>query len=188
MRSRRSRRRRLVAVLAVAVVLAGGGAVALVLRDRADVEVGSGDGTLRVRVPAAWARQVQRSDWDLRPYGVTGRAGTALAVAGNLARWRDPAAADPGVFVGRADGVAPARLLAGSPAAGCTGSAPRPVQRDGLSGTVTRRTCAGAAAAYVEVVLQPPGARFTVYLQVKEPAADTRADGVVDSLAVSWSG
>jgi hypothetical protein len=38
------------------------------------------------------------------------------------------------------------------------------------------------------VVLQPPGARFTVYLQVMEPAADTRADAVVDSLAVSWSG
>jgi len=39
--------------------------------------------------------------------------------------------------------------------------------------------------AYVEAVLQPPGRDFTVYVQVKEPAAAHAADAVVHSLVVN---
>jgi hypothetical protein len=42
--------------------------------------------------------------------------------------------------------------------------------------------------AYVEAVLQPPGRDFTVYVQVKEPAAADPADAVVHSLAVAAAG
>ena len=39
--------------------------------------------------------------------------------------------------------------------------------------------------AYVEAVLQPTGHDFTVYVQVKEPAAADTADAMVHSLVVN---
>jgi hypothetical protein len=42
--------------------------------------------------------------------------------------------------------------------------------------------------AYVQAVLQPPGREFTVYVQVKEPAAADTGDAVVHSLVVGAAG
>ena len=184
----RRRRGRLVAVLVVVLlVLAGGGAAVAVARSRADVRVASADGTLQISVPRGWAGQLQRSPWDLTPYGVTGGDGIALAVAPDLARWRDPASDVPGVFVGRADGLQPADLLEAGPAADCPASPARAVTGSGLTGTVVRRVCAGSAMAWVEAVLQPPDQTFAVYVQVKEPATTDAADRVLSGLSVSWS-
>jgi hypothetical protein len=105
-----------------------------------------------------------------------------------VTRWTDPTTDVPGVFAGRADGVAPAALLARSVAASCPATPSRPLSGSGLSGlsgTLTRRQCAGASMAYVEAVLQPPGREFTVYVQVKEPASADTADAVLHSLAVT---
>jgi tRNA A-37 threonylcarbamoyl transferase component Bud32 len=172
--------------LVAVLVLAVGGVAAVVVRDRRDVTVATADGSVSLRLPPAWARQVRRSDWDLGPYGVTGRSGVALDAAPDLAGWQDPASVVPGVFAGKADGVQPHDLTARSPAAGCPAAAPRSVSGSGLTGTLTRRVCSGSAIAYVEAVLQPPDLAFSVYVQIKEPASAETADQVIRSLVVTW--
>jgi hypothetical protein len=181
------RRRLLVTVLVALLVLAGAGTAVVLIRDRRDVTVATADGTIRLEVPPDWARQVRRSAWDLRPYGLSGRTGVAVAAAPDVARWTDPRSDVPGVFAGRADGVGPQEVLDRSVAASCPASATGPLTGSGLSGTLTRRVCPGSPMAYVEAVLQPPDRTFTVYVQVKEPADGDAADDVVRSLVVSWS-
>jgi len=181
------RRGRLLTVLVAVLVLAGGGiAAAVVVRGR-QVRITTADGSVHLRVPAAWAGQERLSPWDLGPYRVTGRTGTAVAVAPDLVRWEDPASTVPGVFAGRADGVEPRDLLARSFAAGCPAGPSQPVSGSGLSGTLTRKTCPGSPMAYVEAVLQPPDATFSVYVQVKVPVSAGTADDVIRSLVVNWS-
>ena len=184
---RRRRRARWVAALVALLVLAGAGTATEVVVRRRPVPIATADGSVHLRVPAAWAGQERRSPWDLGPYGVTGRTGTAVAVAPDVARWLDPASDVPGVFAGRADGVAPRDLLARSVAAGCTAGPSQPLSGSGLSGTLTRRTCRGSSMAYVEAVLQPPDAAFSVYVQVKVPVSAGTADDVIRSLVVNWS-
>jgi hypothetical protein len=184
----RRHRRLLVVGLVALLVLAAAGTVAGLLWARRDVTVATADGTIRLRVPHDWARQVRRSGWDLGPYGAAGRSGIALAASPDVTRWTDPTTDVPGVFAGRADGVSPEALLARSVAASCPADPSRPLTGSGLSGTLTRRQCAGSPMAYVEAVLQPPGRDFTVYVQVKEPAAADTADAVVHSLAVAAAG
>ena len=186
-RPRRHRRLLLVGLVAL-LVLAAAGTVAGLLWARRDVTVATADDTIRLRVPHDWARQVRRSGWDLGPYGAAGRSGIALAASPDVTRWTDPTTDVPGVFAGRADGVSPEALLARSVAASCPADPSRPLTGSGLSGTLTRRQCAGSPMAYVEAVLQPPGRDFTVYVQVKEPAAADTADAVVHSLAVAAAG
>ena len=85
---------------------------------------------------------------------MAGRSGSGLAVAGDIAGWRDPTTTSPGVFVGLANGL---RVPAVQPA----GSRCRYVQEDdrmiaGLPATVRRhQPCAGSAAELVEAVLGP---------------------------------
>ncbi len=183
----RPRRRLLIAGLAALLVLAGAGTAAGLLWARRDVTVATADGTVRLRVPHDWARQVRRSGWDLGPDGAPGRSGVALAASPDVARWTDPSTDLPGVFAGRADGVSPEALLARSVAASCPADPSRPLTASGLAGTVTRRHCTGSPMAYVEAVLQPAGGASTVYVQVKEPAAANTADEILRSLEVSRS-
>jgi hypothetical protein len=183
----RRRRRLLVAGLVVLLVLAGGGTAAVLVRARMDVTVTTADGTVRLRVPHGWAAQVRQSAWDLGPYGAAGRSGTAVAAAPDLDRFADRGADGPGVFAGRADGVPPRDLLARGPAASCPAAPARSLTGSGLTGTLTRRLCAGSPVAYLEAVLQPPSAAFTIYVQVKEPAAGDTGDAVIRSLTVDWS-
>jgi eukaryotic-like serine/threonine-protein kinase len=188
-RSGRPRRRR-GPVLALAVLLllaAAAVAAVVVVRDRQDVTVTTADGAISLRLPRDWARQVQRSAWDLEPYGSTGRAGVAVDAAPSLTGWRDLDSAVPGVFAGRADGVQPRDLTARSPAAGCPAAPTQPLSGSGLTGTLTRRVCPGSSMAYVEAVLQPPGLDFSIYVQVKEPVSDDTADRIIRSLVVNWS-
>lgn len=185
---RRPRRRGpLIVALAATLVLAGGGVAAEVVVRGRPVPITTADGSVHLRVPAAWAAQERSSPWNLGPYGVTGRTGTAVAVAPDVAGWQDPASDVPGVFVGRADGVAPRDLLARSVTAGCPSGPVRPVSGSGLTGTLTRSTCPGSPMAYVEAVLQPPDAAFCVYVQVKVPVSAGTADDVIRSLEVNWS-
>ncbi|HEY6745031.1 MAG TPA: serine/threonine-protein kinase [Mycobacteriales bacterium] len=180
---RPGRRRLVVAVVAVLVLAGGGIAAAVLVRDRRPVTVATTDGTVRLRVPPAWAAQERRTAWDLSRYGA--RPGVALVAAPDLTGWEDPDSAVPGVFAGRADGVRPQDLLAGSVAASCPAGAPRPLSGSGLTGTLTRHVC--GSTAYAEAVLQPPDGAFTVYVQVKEPATADTADAVIRSLVVSSS-
>jgi eukaryotic-like serine/threonine-protein kinase len=181
----RPRRRVLVAALAALLVLAGAGTLAGLRWAGRDVTVATADGTISVRVPHDWGRQVSRSSWDLRPYGAPGRSGVALAASPDVARWTDPTADVPGLFAGRADGVSPEALLARSIAAGCPATSSRPLSASGLSGTVTRRQCAGSPLVYVEATLQPPDRDGTVYVQVKEAATADTADEILRSVQVS---
>jgi eukaryotic-like serine/threonine-protein kinase len=181
----RSRRRRPLVALVAVLVLAGAGTAAVLVRDRRPVTVTTTDAAVRLRVPPAWAAQERRTAWDLGPYG--GRSGVALVAAPDVTGWHDPSSAVPGVFAGRADGVAPAELLARSVAAACPADQPRALSGSGLTGTLTRHVCAGSPVAWVEAVLQPPDRSFSVYVQVKEPVAADTADAVVRSLVVNWS-
>ncbi|HST66068.1 MAG TPA: serine/threonine-protein kinase [Mycobacteriales bacterium] len=168
--------------LLVVLVLAGAGTAAAVLvRERRPVTVTTADGAIRLRVPPSWAAQERRTPWDLGPYG--GGTGVALVVAPSVTGWAD--STGPGVFAGRADGVAPAALLARSLAASCPADPSRPLAGSGLTGTLTRRVC--GSTAYVEAVLQPPDRSFSVYVQVKEAASGGTADSVIRSLVVNWS-
>ena len=186
-RPARHRRRLVTALVVLLLLLAGAGTAAVLIRDRMDVTVRTADGTIALRVPPDWAKQVRRSPWNLEPYGVAGQSGIALAAAPDVARWADPGADVPGVFAGRADGVQPRDLLARSVAAGCPAAPPRTMTASGLSGTLTRKVCPGSPMAYVEAVLQPPDLAFSVYVQVKEPASGDTADEVLRSLVVNWS-
>jgi len=183
---RRRRRGRTAALVAlVLVLLAGGSAAAVAARARATatVVVTGAAGRISVTVPAAWGRQMQDARWDLTPYGLTGRSGNGLAVAGDVAGWRDPTTSSPGVFVGLASGL---RI----PAVQAAGSRCPYAQEDdrtvaGLPATVRRhQPCAGSAAALVEAVLASPDGRYVVFVQVKEPAGSDRADRVLESLTV----
>jgi hypothetical protein len=184
----RPRRRLLIVALVALLVLAGAGTAAGLVWTRRDATVATADGSIRLRVPHDWGRQVRRSGWDLGPYGEPGRSGIALAASPDVARWTDPTTDVPGVFAGRADGVSPEALLARSVAASCPAAPTQPLTGSGLSGTLTRRQCPGSSMAYVEAVLQPPGREFTVYVQVKEPASTDTADAVVRSLVVGPTG
>jgi serine/threonine protein kinase len=185
---RRRRRGRTAALVAlVLVLLAGGAAAALVARARATatVAVTGAAGRIGVTVPAAWGRQVQDAGWDLTPYGLAGQSGSGLAVAGDVAAWRDPTTSSPGVFVGLATRATGLR----TPAVQAAGSRCPYLQDDrtiaGLPATVRRhRPCAGSAAALVEAVLAPPDGSYIVFVQVKEPVGSNRADRVLDSLTV----
>jgi hypothetical protein len=167
--------------LGVVLLLAAGAVFALVLRDRATVTVRSASG-LAVTVPAAWGRQYQESDWELAPYGLRGRKGTALAVASDLANWRDPTSRTPGVFVGTAAGVRADALLGTGPARAC------PYVEDrrtiaGMDATVRRHeSCAGSPSALVEAVLVPADGDRLVFVQVKEPKSAAEADRVLASV------
>jgi hypothetical protein len=183
---RRSRRRvRRVAWIAVLAVLVAGGAVAYVLvrRERATVDVTAASG-LHVSVPASWARQQQAADWDLTPLGAAGKRGTALLVAQDVAEWRDPASATPGVFVGVARGVSEDRLWAVSADHSCGHSQERRELPSGLVGTVRRYECPGSAARVTEAVLTRSGSDLRVFVQVKEPLADDDATAVLDSVTL----
>lgn len=185
-RARRRRGRRVALLVAALLMLAGAGTVAAVLvRDRSDVQVASADGTLRVSVPRSWAGQLQRSTWDLEPYGVTDRDGTALAVSPDVEGRKDPTSDVPGVFVGRVEDLTDPGVLRLSPAGGCTRSAPRSVTAPGLTGDSVRYECPGSSMVWEDAVLQPPDAAFVVYVQVKQPAGATVADGVLAGLRVS---
>jgi eukaryotic-like serine/threonine-protein kinase len=189
LRARRPRRRGRTAALValVLVLLAGGSAAALVARGRATatVAVTGAAGRVSVTVPAAWGRQVQDAGWDLTPYGLAGRSGSGLAVAGDVAAWRDPTTSSPGVFVGLATRATGLRTRAVQAA----GSRCPYLQDDrtiaGLLATVRRhQPCAGSAAALVEAVLAAPDGSYIVFVQVKEPVGSNRADRVLDSLTV----
>jgi hypothetical protein len=185
---RRRRRGRTAALVALVLVLLGGGsAAALVARARttATVAVTGAAGRISVTVPAAWGRQVQDAGWDLTPYGLAGRSGSGLAVAGDVTAWRDPTTSSPGVFVGLATRATGLR----TPAVQAAGSRCPYLQDDrtiaGLPARVRRhQPCAGSAAALVEAVLAPPDGRYIVFVQVKEPAGSNRADRVLDRLTV----
>ena len=186
LRQPRRRRGRTAALVAlVLVLLAGGSAAAVVARARATatVAVTGAAGRVSVTVPTAWGRQVQDAGWNLTPYGLAGRSGSGLAVAGDLAGWRDPTTSSPGVFVGLATGL---RI----PAVQAAGSRCPYVQEDDrtiadLAATVRRhQPCAGSAATLVEAVLAPPDGRYVIFVQVKEPVGSDRADRVLDSLTV----
>jgi hypothetical protein len=181
---RRGRRGRTAALVAlVLVLLAGGAAAAVVARARATVAVTGAAGRVSVTVPAAWGRQVQDARWDLTPYGAVGRSGSGLAVAGDIAGWRDPTTSSPGVFVGLASGLSIRAVQA-------AGSRCPYVQDDdrtiaGLPAAVRRhQPCAGSAAVLVEAVLAPRDGRYVVFVQVKEPAGSDRANRVLDRLVV----
>jgi eukaryotic-like serine/threonine-protein kinase len=175
------RRGGLLLALGMVLLLAAGAVFALVLRDRATVTVRSASG-LAVTVPAAWGRQYQESVWELAPYGLRGRRGTALAVASDLASWRDPTSRTPGVFVGTAAGLRADALLGTGPARAC------PYVEDhrtiaGMDATVRRHeSCAGSPSALVEAVLVPTGGGRLVFVQVKEPASAQEADRVLASV------
>jgi hypothetical protein len=182
----RRRRGRLVAVLVSVLVLVAGltTAAVAVIRARADVAVGSADGTLRLSVPRSWAGQTQRTDWDLTRFGGTAHGGTGFTVAPDVTDWRVIGSDTPGVFAGRTTQVQPATLLAGSPAADCPAGETRRLSGSGLTGTVVRRACPGSTMAWLEGVLQPPDRSYTVYVQVKAPAAGNSAEKVLSSLSV----
>jgi hypothetical protein len=186
MQLRRPRRWvRRVALLAALAVLIAGGAVAYVLvrRDRATVDVTAASG-LHVSVPAGWGRQQQAADWDLAPLGAAGARGTALLVARDIAGWRDPASATPGVFVGVARGVREDRLWAVSAARSCPYTQERRELPSGLAGTVRRHDCPGSPARMTEAVLTRSGSDLLVFVQVKEPLADDDAAAVLASVTV----
>ena len=183
---RRHRPGRTAALVALVVVLlAGGSAAAAVARARATatIVVTGVAGRVSVTVPAGWGRQLQDARWDLAPYGLAGRFGSGLAVANDLAGWRNPATSSSGVFVGLATGLRTSAVQA-------AGSRCPYLQEDdrtvaGLRATVRRhQPCAGSAAALVEAVLAPPDGRYVVFVQVKEPAGSDRADRVLDTLTV----
>ena len=174
--------------LGALLVLAAAGTAAGLRWERRDVTVATADGTIRLRVPHDWARQVRRSGWDLGPYGEAGRSGIALAASPDVTRWTDPTTDVPGVFAGRADGVAPAALLARSVAASCPAAPSRPLTGSGLSGTLTlpavRRLPdglrgGGAATARPRVHRLCPG---------QGAGRGHTADAVVHSLAVAAAG
>jgi hypothetical protein len=172
----------LVAAL-LAVAATAGVVAAQVWRRPGSVAVTNASGSLRVDVPSAWAGQYQDSTWDLTPYGQRGKLGVALVVARDVAGWRDAGSDTPGVFVGRASGLAADPVLARSAAAGCP-AAGRHWEHAGLAGTVLDHASCGGAARFVEAVLSPTDSSFLVYVQVKEPAGGDAAAGVLDSLAI----
>jgi serine/threonine protein kinase len=184
----RRRRGRIAALVALAVILLAGGSAAAVVvwvRATATVAVTGASGRVSVTVPAAWGRQVQDAGWDLTPYGLAGRSGSGLAVAGDVAAWRDPATSSPGVFVGLATRATGLR----APAVQAAGSRCPYLQEDrtvaGLPASVRRhQPCAGSAAALVEAVLTPSDGRYVVFVQIKEPTGSNRADRVLDRLTV----
>jgi eukaryotic-like serine/threonine-protein kinase len=183
---RRWRRRVLWTVAALLVVggLGGGGvAAAVVLRDRSTVTVTDSSHTLQVTVPARWVGQVQDSGWDLAPYGKPGRRGAGLAVAKDVATWRDPSSSTPGVFVGQASGMDKEMVLSRSAAKACGVPQVQSWQRFGRTGEVRRYpACTGSPVHFVEGVLQASGSPGEiVYVQIREPIDSNDAQKVLES-------
>ena len=182
--------RRWAVTVLVAVAIVGLVAVGIwVQRLRpGSVRVADEAGAVRIAVPTGWAGQVQDGDWDLAPFGLAGQHGRGLAVAADLSRWRRPASATPGVFVGVGRGIDPARLMARSVGRECAHEVSTQYERGPLSGQLYRYdSCPGAPMELVEVILRAAPGGDTVYLQVRqEPGSDAASD-VLASLVVGAS-
>jgi hypothetical protein len=179
----RRRRRRVVAALLGAITAAAAAGVLVAARQSRFVTVQDSTRGLTVTVPSAWAGQLQDSGWSLERYGRPAQRAAALAVAPDLARWRDARSTGPGLFVGVAPGVPASEVLAAAIHPACAGAATRAVTSGTLTGEARRHTgCAGSTVAWDEVALSPPGGAYTVYLQVKAPDAD-QLDHTADILA-----
>ncbi len=167
------RRRRVVAALLGATTAAVAGGVLVASRQSQSVTLQDSTRGLTVTVPSAWAGQLQDSGWSLERYGRPGQRAPALAVAPDLARWRDARSTEPGLFVGVAPGVPASAVLAAAVHPRCAGATTRAVTSGDLTGEARRHTgCDGSTVAWDEVALSPPGGGYTVYLQVKAPDAD----------------
>jgi eukaryotic-like serine/threonine-protein kinase len=182
---RRRRGRTVAALIAVLVLLGGSGtAVALVLRDRSDIEVSTADGRVRIRVPAAWGERALRSAWDLT-YAGPARTGSAVVASPDVTRWGAPGV--PGAFAGIVEGVDPAAVLDHSAAAACpeAGTAYELKSTDGtLAGRISHRACPGSDVSYVEAYLQPSDRSFVAYVLVRQPAGTDTGDRIVAGFVV----
>jgi eukaryotic-like serine/threonine-protein kinase len=182
---RRRRRWRGVAALVAASLLAGGGAAAYMLRyaGPATTTVRDRTGAITVTVPRGWGGQLQAQGWSPKAAGFgteTDQAG--LAVAADLSRWRDPASAQPGVFVGVTRDANLADQVGRVQHAGCART-PMPYHGGSLTGTILQHACPGAAS-FAEVALSGPGG-LRIYVQIKQPSGENHTADILGSLQVS---
>src|SRR5262249_48164159 len=106
-----------------------------------------------------------------------------LAVAADLAGWRDPATATPGVFVGLSTDRALAQKVGQIPHNGCTKTLG--TYRSGsFTGRIYRHTCPGGSS-FTEVGLTARGTTTGVYVQIKQPSSEDHTRQILDSLRVS---
>jgi hypothetical protein len=181
----RSRRRWpwLVALLAVLGAGAGGAAVVLTRQPPTTTTVRDNTGQLAVTVPVDWGRQLQNAGWSPKDAGLGTETNAAgLAVATDLAAWRDPARNAPGVFVGVSRDTGLVAKVGRIAHAGCTqSSAVR--EAGGLSGTVYRYTSCPGGVTFAEVALRRADG-VGVYVQVKQPADQDHTEQVLASLQI----
>jgi hypothetical protein len=176
------------AVGALAVLLVAGAAVVVAApwerEPGADqIEISDDSGRIRLAVPAAWAGQRQGGGWLPADIGLKAAdPSPAVAVAGDLDRWRDHANRTPGVFVGLSgDAELPDKALA-LRHDGCREG--NPTRRQGsLTGQVVRWTCPDSIT-FDEAGLRTSGGT-SVYVQIKQPAGEQdRAEEVLASIRI----
>jgi eukaryotic-like serine/threonine-protein kinase len=147
------------------------------------VEISDDGGRIRLTVPAGWAGQRQGGGWLPTDIGLKAAdPGPAVAVAGDLDRWRDQANRTPGVFVGLSgDAELPGKALALRHDDCREGS---PTRRQGtLTGQVVRWTCADGIT-FDEAGLRTSGGT-SVYVQIKQPAGEPdRAEEILASIRI----
>ena len=179
----RRRRRALVGTL-IAAALAGAAVVADTATGQSggQIRVADATRTISVEVPSDWAVQLQDTGWDPARIGVTAQHSPALAVSPDLASWREPGTATPGVFVG----TVPTTTGALSPIPdGCDQSTAGPYRAGALEGTVSRsRHCGGSAVSFTTAMLTVGAGPSAVLVQIKQIGEVDRTDEILASLQV----
>jgi hypothetical protein len=147
------------------------------------IEISDDGGRIRLTVPAAWAGQRQGGGWLPTDIGLTATdPSPAVAVAGNLDRWRDHENRAPGVFVGLSgDAELPDKALV-LRHDGCREG--KPTRRQGtLTGQVVRWTCPNSVT-FDEAGLRTSGGT-SVYVQIKQPTGEQdRAEEILASIRI----
>ncbi|GAA1306648.1 hypothetical protein Psi02_24400 [Planotetraspora silvatica] len=185
---RRGRRAPLAAALAAAVlVLAGAGVITYLTSSSPPaglVEVSDATGRIKLKVPAAWGRQVVTAGWNPKSLGLTGAQEPGLTVADDLKNWQDLKAQVSGVLVGLTEQAALAGRMTTITHDGCRYDGDRPYADGGWRGQVRRWTdCASGSLEEIYLTRAGKGAPW-VYVQIRQHDGADATDQIIRGLEV----
>lgn len=128
-------------------------------------------GLISVKVPDQWSNRARNGWFPNAIPGVASRIGPGLNASPSIARWNDPAAATPGLFLGASSdpGVTrytPRSLLETIGLAPCSAGAIEESTNGGLVGALVEHTCSGDVR-WFSYAWSPGSRSYLVFLQVK---------------------
>ncbi|GII31086.1 hypothetical protein Pmi06nite_45280 [Planotetraspora mira] len=185
---RRGRRAPLAAALAAAVLVLAGAGVATYLASSGPpaglMEVSDATGRIKLKVPAAWGRQVVTAGWNPKSLGLADAQEPGLTVADDLEDWQDLKAQVSGVLVGLTSQAALAGRMTTITHDDCRYDGDRPYADGEWRGQVRRWTdCASGSLEEIYLTGAGEGAPW-IYVQIRQHGGADATDQIIGDLEV----